>query len=600
MSDLYRTAPRCLCLSPSPTRERLPPATPQFTPRTPPAAGPRYTIAAVGDGVDGSPASHAVANLVRSWNPNVFAYLGDVYDRGSAFEFDNWYADPEGFGPGLHDITNPTVGNHEYMLAPNDAAPYFAYWGNVPHYYSYDVGGWHVLVLDSTTEFEKTSDPTQLKPGSPQYDWLAADLAAHQGTCMLAYMHHPRYSAVDGVARLGLADVWSLLVRPQRHHGARRARAHLRALDPAGRHRFSGGGRAHAVHRRHRRPRDPEPGADRAEGRREGHHSGSPAARPRPRRRCLHVRLDRRQLHGLRHGALPQARSPAASAGHVGSEHSHRRHGRHDVTDCRNGLLGRVDGQRRRDRLHGPSRRRRGGDARCGQHVVRRHRAARRDGVLLDRRGRRRRRQPLGPVRAGHGPHAVPDGQQPHSAARPDPHGGAPPRLQRPAFRQRLDRRRPRRLQHLRRGARRGGGPTACGASRVRDLRRPVALAVRRGGHVYPDPTRRRPPGAAARGVGVGCPPVAPSQPAAARERPRLRPDADSGHEIVGSGQGRRRAAGLAAVAHGVPLHLPGPVGGGEVALAPLRGPAEAHFLSRRLSSCGWPAVVQPTRPAVR
>jgi hypothetical protein len=181
------------------------PAAAPFSPRLGnPAAGERFRLAAVGDGVDGSPESEAVAAHVAAWDPDAFAYLGDVYDRGSAFEFDTWYTDPQGFGQ-LRDITNPAVGNHEYTL-DGIAAAYFAYWGDVPHYYSYDVGGWHVVVLDSTTDYN------QVVPGTPQYSWLDADLAAHQGSCALAYLHHPRYTSVDGVSSPRLKDIWSLLV----------------------------------------------------------------------------------------------------------------------------------------------------------------------------------------------------------------------------------------------------------------------------------------------------------------------------------------------------------------------------------------------------
>jgi Calcineurin-like phosphoesterase len=172
---------------------------------TPPAPGERFRLATVGDGVDGSPESESVANLVRSWDPDAFAYLGDVYDTGTAPEFDTWYSDANGFGT-LRSITNPTVGNHEYMASAT-AEPYFTFWHDIPHYYAYDIGDWHVVVLDSTVEFVN-----QLDPGTPQYDWLAADLAANKSMCTMAYMHHARRTNVSGVNRGGLQPVWQLLV----------------------------------------------------------------------------------------------------------------------------------------------------------------------------------------------------------------------------------------------------------------------------------------------------------------------------------------------------------------------------------------------------
>jgi hypothetical protein len=188
----------------------VPPADP-FVPRTA-APGPdgRVRLAVVGDGADGSPESLAVTAQIANLHPDVFAYLGDVYDNGTPSEFDTWYDDPAGYGQ-FRGITDPAIGNHEYRT--DVAAPYFAYWGGVPHHYSYDLGGWHLVVLDSTTDYaDATGVVSQLVPGSAQYDWLAQDLAAHQGSCTIAYMHHPRYSNVVGVSRDGLAPVWQLLV----------------------------------------------------------------------------------------------------------------------------------------------------------------------------------------------------------------------------------------------------------------------------------------------------------------------------------------------------------------------------------------------------
>ncbi len=169
---------------------------------TTPAPGARFRVAAVGDAADGSDREEAVASSIASWSPNLMLYLGDVYERGSAFEFDNWYANPAGIGR-FRDITNPTVGNHEY-LTPG-AAGYFDHWGNVPRYYSVDVAGWHIATIDSSDDFG------QLRPGTAQYDWLAADLAANRSHCTLVYMHHPRYAVAEGGGRAGLSKVWSLL-----------------------------------------------------------------------------------------------------------------------------------------------------------------------------------------------------------------------------------------------------------------------------------------------------------------------------------------------------------------------------------------------------
>jgi acid phosphatase type 7 len=68
------------------------------------------------------------------------------------------------------------------------AAPHFEYWGERAGpagkgYYSYDLGGWHIIVLNSNVLFEE------------QNEWLAADLAASPSLCTLAYWHHPWFTS---------------------------------------------------------------------------------------------------------------------------------------------------------------------------------------------------------------------------------------------------------------------------------------------------------------------------------------------------------------------------------------------------------------------
>jgi len=176
-----------------------------FTPSsgTTPSAGQPFVLAAAGDGAGGETNSTLVTDLVASWNPNLFLYLGDVYEDGTTTEFDNWYnANGEFFGR-FRSITNPTIGNHEYQ---NGVAPgYFDYWDNINHYYSYDVAGWHMISLDSTSQFGQRS------AGSPQYQWLEQDLNANQAECTIAYFHHPRFSIGPQGDTTSISDIWSLL-----------------------------------------------------------------------------------------------------------------------------------------------------------------------------------------------------------------------------------------------------------------------------------------------------------------------------------------------------------------------------------------------------
>jgi len=171
-------------------------------------------VGAVGDGAGGEPGETAVANLISSWNPGLFVYLGDVYDKGSPGEFTNWY-DKYGYGD-LKSITNPTIGNHEYS-ADGTAEGYFRYWRSPPHYYSYDAGGWHFVSLDSSDQFARSvSGMSQDQPSSvpgvaTQYDWLAADLAAHQNSCTIAYFHHPVWNQGEESRATRMQAIWALL-----------------------------------------------------------------------------------------------------------------------------------------------------------------------------------------------------------------------------------------------------------------------------------------------------------------------------------------------------------------------------------------------------
>ena len=135
-----------------------------------------------------------VAALAASLHLDRFLPLGDnQYEYGSYQDYlDNY--DPY-FGA-LNAIADPVPGNHEYGTA--GAAGYFEYFGSLAHgpggYYSYDLGGWHVIALNSAICSPYYGAPCG--PGTPEYEWLKADLAAHPNSafpCTLAYWHHPLF-----------------------------------------------------------------------------------------------------------------------------------------------------------------------------------------------------------------------------------------------------------------------------------------------------------------------------------------------------------------------------------------------------------------------
>ena len=89
--------------------------------------------------------------------------------------------------------TRPSPGNHEFHAA--GATPYFDYFGTAAGdakngYYSYELGTWHIIVLNSECVEVGGCDA-----GSRQEKWLRADLAAHPVACTLAYWHKPLFSS---------------------------------------------------------------------------------------------------------------------------------------------------------------------------------------------------------------------------------------------------------------------------------------------------------------------------------------------------------------------------------------------------------------------
>lgn len=133
----------------------------------------------------------------------VFTTGDNAYPDGSAEDFTNCY-DPSW---GRHKArTRPTPGNHDYHTP--GAAAYFDYFGaNAGNpstgYYSYDLGDWHVIALNSGID---------MSAGSAQEQWLRADLAANKRACTIAYWHRPRFSSAEthGSSRRPKA-VWDAL-----------------------------------------------------------------------------------------------------------------------------------------------------------------------------------------------------------------------------------------------------------------------------------------------------------------------------------------------------------------------------------------------------
>jgi hypothetical protein len=142
--------------------------------------------------------------------------LGDVQYQCSGYSaFADSYVPSWGR---LLSISRPVTGNHEYLTTGGTgcdatnagAAGYFKYFGAAAGdpsegYYSYDIGAWHLIALNSQCQ-----QAGGCKADTPQGKWLKADLAAHPNKCTLAYMHVPRFSS-GGHAKAIIQPLWDEL-----------------------------------------------------------------------------------------------------------------------------------------------------------------------------------------------------------------------------------------------------------------------------------------------------------------------------------------------------------------------------------------------------
>jgi calcineurin-like phosphoesterase family protein len=138
----------------------------------------------------------ATAALIEKLpDATVFAAGDNAYESGTAAQFANCYDKTWGK---FKARTHPAPGNHDY--ATSGAGPYYDYFGAAAGtkgqgWYSYDLGAWHVVVLNSNC-----STNGRCAKGSAQEQWLKADLAASGSRCTAAVIHHPRFSSdsIDG------------------------------------------------------------------------------------------------------------------------------------------------------------------------------------------------------------------------------------------------------------------------------------------------------------------------------------------------------------------------------------------------------------------
>jgi hypothetical protein len=151
------------------------------------ATGPYPVVVAAGDIADcASSGDERTAALLDRLRGSVLALGDNVYEHGTIKEYRACYAPSWGRHKRR---TRPTPGNHDYV--DELASGYFGYYGKSAGpgrrgYYSFDLGAWHVVSLNSERDFTA---------GGAQVRWLKRDLARSRARCVLAFWHRPRWSA---------------------------------------------------------------------------------------------------------------------------------------------------------------------------------------------------------------------------------------------------------------------------------------------------------------------------------------------------------------------------------------------------------------------
>jgi len=103
----------------------------------------------------------------------------------------------------------PSIGNHDYQASRG--TPYYQYFGpraGPPGkgYYSYDIGDWHVIVLNSELAAEGSAQEI-----AEQEKWLEQDLTTNKKLCTLAYFHRPLFSSAYRQGNPEILPIWEML-----------------------------------------------------------------------------------------------------------------------------------------------------------------------------------------------------------------------------------------------------------------------------------------------------------------------------------------------------------------------------------------------------
>ena len=168
----------------------------------PTAAAAAAPVLLVTGDIDGCHEGEATAKLAAQLAAPIATVGDNAYPEGTASELDRCYAPTWG---ALKDRTHPVPGNHDYDVSK--AEPYYEYFGAAAGdptkgWYSYNVGTWHVVALNSNCDDVDCAEQTR---------WLEADLTANPSACILAYWHHPRFTSGTSGGDESMTDFWNVL-----------------------------------------------------------------------------------------------------------------------------------------------------------------------------------------------------------------------------------------------------------------------------------------------------------------------------------------------------------------------------------------------------
>jgi hypothetical protein len=213
----------------------------------------------------------ATAQQIENMKPDLIALVGDEqYQVGQYSDFENSYELSYG---AFKFLTRPAPGNHEFYTEHGAVGVagygYFSYFNGVQHnadgtvmtatiannpdtagtftqpvpysdgqaghfeetgglgntvpaggpvgvgdgWYSYNLGGWHLISLNIECETQPGGCSAMGPWFAAELAWLKSDLAANHSACTAAYWHQPTYSAANGLGEEGITAqaFWQLL-----------------------------------------------------------------------------------------------------------------------------------------------------------------------------------------------------------------------------------------------------------------------------------------------------------------------------------------------------------------------------------------------------